>query len=654
MAAPFPPSPSLNLPGLPPNSSPSLFANANNFHLQNLNYYQVSSPSRSETGWKLLLEHTTPSALYDSRARFDPPKVDKHTRVEVMERLTTWIEDRESPTRLLCMTGAAGAGKSALQQTIAERYAESGALAASFFFSCSDPSRNNVSAIVPSIAYQLGLRHPYLRQWIGEAVDDDHLVFSKSLRTQMDALVVRPVEHFRAQMGPAKFSSLPYLITIDALDECLDDQHQADLLSVIHTSLLRDNMPFRIFLASRPELTIRTALESYPQGFVYHLRLSDDFDATDDIRKALWRRLREIGARSSDPLARSPLWPTHDDVESLVIASSGQFVYAATVIRYVSDRRGSPVKRLQMVLEGRHGEAPANERLFAELDLLYMSILSNAKEAWEVANPDSPYDFVVLLRIFECYRCSDFPLSSFLVTRRYHESNDFCHLLGLDSNTLDTLTLDLRSLVSVVDKNGSGETYDTLHLYHRSFVEFLDTPTRSKGLYRSTVLVTEFIVSCLMRQICHGLDPDAIEGAIQSLPSTTWWMIDMESRLETSEAYEISQSLYDAFLRFTRDQGWDKFFTTWVAGEWYTGQHSPIGHAIEGGLVRLLALVMEYAKLKDLDREWIFTIGTHHANLCQQIAPFVALEKREMSKRSDFEVLPFNVGDSEFDDDDNV
>jgi hypothetical protein len=75
-------------------------------------------------------------------------------------------------------------------------------------------------------------------------------------------------------------------------------------------------------------------------------------------------------------------------------------------------------------------------------------------------------------------------------------------------------------------------------------------------------------------------------------------MIDMESRLETSEAYEISQSLYDAFLRFTRDQGWDKFFTTWVAGEWYTGQHSPIGHAIEGGLVRLLALVMEYAKLK--------------------------------------------------------
>ena len=75
-------------------------------------------------------------------------------------------------------------------------------------------------------------------------------------------------------------------------------------------------------------------------------------------------------------------------------------------------------------------------------------------------------------------------------------------------------------------------------------------------------------------------------------------MIDMESSLSSGEAYEISESLYEAFLHFTRGQGWDRFFTTWVAGEWYTDGHSPIGHATEGGLVRLLALVVEYGKLK--------------------------------------------------------
>ena len=176
------------------------------------------------------MEHTATNALYDSSARFNPPKVDEDTRVVVMERLTNWIEDRDSPMRLLCMTGAAGAGKSAPQQTITERFASSKVLAASFLFASSDPTRNNITTIVPTIAYQLGLGHPHLRGWIGEAVDNDHLIFKKSLKTQMDTLIIGPVERLRSQVDSATFSSIPYLITIDGLDECSDALHQAELL----------------------------------------------------------------------------------------------------------------------------------------------------------------------------------------------------------------------------------------------------------------------------------------------------------------------------------------------------------------------------------------------------------------------------------------
>jgi hypothetical protein len=454
------------------------------------------------------LERTAPNALYDSDARFDPPTVDEETRVEVTERIMTWIEDRESPTRLLCVTGAAGAGKSAIQQTIAQHYARSKSLAASFFFSSSDLSRDNLSAFVPTVAYQLGQGHPRLKQWIGETVDNDHLIFRKSLKTQVDILIVGPVERLQSQVDPATFSSLPYLITIDAPDECLAEKHQAEkhqaeLLSVIYTSLLCNNrMPFRIFLATRPELSVRTGLEGPLKGIVYHLRLSDDFDATDDIRRTLRRRLREIGARSGDPLAHPDPWPTEDNIELLVEAASGQFVYSATVIRYIGERRDSPIKRLQTVLDRMNIGLPSTTAPFTELDLLYASILSNAKEAWEVANPDSPRHFVILLRIFETYRRSGHPLSEFSVSRHYEDSNALSVLLGLNGTTLDTITLDLRSLVSVV-KEGH------LHLYHRSFSEFLTTETRSKDLYRSGFLVGDFLICCLMCQICNGPDPGA-------------------------------------------------------------------------------------------------------------------------------------------------
>lgn len=356
------------------------------------------------------------------------------------------------------------------------------------------------------------VRGALIKRWIGEAVDNDHLIFRKSLKRQMDVLVVGPVERLRSRTDLATFSSLPYLITIDALDECLVERHQAELLSVIHASLLcNETMPFRIFLASRPELSVRSALDGHLEGTVYHIRLSDEFDASDDIRRTFWRRLREIGVQSGDPHAQPHLWPTKEDVEFLVRAANGQFVYAATVIRFVSEQRASPIERLNTALRYHWDDdlgTLSTTGPFVELDLLYSNILLSAKEAWEAANPDSPYDFLALFGLFERYRKSPWIYSPLIVTPPFAHSNDrFCLLLGLDSGTLDKTTLDLRSLVSV--------SKGTLRLYHQSFQEFLNTKARSKGLFRSAVGTAEFLICRLMRQICDSVDPGAFHAFVQ-------------------------------------------------------------------------------------------------------------------------------------------
>ncbi|RXW20116.1 hypothetical protein EST38_g5742 [Candolleomyces aberdarensis] len=388
----------------------------------------------SVDGWDLLLKHTAPNALHNSDARYDPPKCDEDTRVEVTSEIVGWINDRESPQRLLCMTGAAGAGKSAIQQTIAEICAGSNTLAAAFFFSAIDPTRNTVSSVVPTIAFQLGSSNPTLRQLIGATIAQDPLIFQKALPVQMDALIARPMKSLQDRTG------MPYAILIDGLDECKQEKRQAALLSAIRQYLLSNDLPFRLFIASRPEWAIHTALQ--PDGdlhaMAYHIQLSDEYDATNDIRRYLWRNLARIGRRSGNPE-----WFTREDVETLVNAASGMFIYAATVVKYLSDPRGSPVERLKVVLTW----TPRTDQYaqpFAALDVLYANILSTAKETYEAIDTHRGRNFLLLFRTYLLSEDRSLveSLASFAI--------DFLTaMLNLESKAEEILLSDLRSLVAL-------------------------------------------------------------------------------------------------------------------------------------------------------------------------------------------------------------
>ncbi|RXW16606.1 hypothetical protein EST38_g9256 [Candolleomyces aberdarensis] len=414
-------------------ASSSLFPNASNFVVKRLHVdaSQHGSNSNDPSGWERLLQNTAPNALHDSDYRFDPPKCDEDTRVEVTGELMGWIQDRDSPQRLLCMTGAAGSGKSALQQTVAEECSGLDILASTFFFSSTDPTRNTVSAVIPTIAYQLGFNNPTLREAISAAVNKDPLIFKKSLKTQMNRLIITPFEDLSKAILKPELTALPYAILIDGLDECTDEQRQAELLATIDDCLIQnDPLPFRVFITSRPEWAIRSALEvaGHLYDKAYHIQLSDQYDASGDIRRVLWRRLRDIGRRSGDTRAQSPSWPSKEEIETLVVNASGQFIYAATVIKFVSERRSSPVDRLRSVVTWTPED---RAQPFAALDLLYTNILSAAKEAYEAAHPER--DFLLLLRAYQLMQYSDWisPLFSLF-------ASDVAELFDLEDNAHST------------------------------------------------------------------------------------------------------------------------------------------------------------------------------------------------------------------------
>ncbi|RXW16678.1 hypothetical protein EST38_g9174 [Candolleomyces aberdarensis] len=448
-------------------------------------------------GWKLLLESTSPNALHDSAARYDPPKCDEDTRVEVTGEIMDWIKDRGGPQRLLCMTGAAGSGKSALQQTTAEICHRSGILACTYFFSAPDPTRNTVEQVIPTIAYQLGRTNDNLRRWIKAAVESDPLIFSKSLRTQMSTLIVAPSQQCQG-MG-MNLTALPYAILIDGLDECTGEDRQAELLAAVKECLLIAGLPFRIFIASRPEWAIRTSLE--PGGHLckvaYHIQLSDQYDASADMHRYLQRRFEDIGLRIGDSQ-----WFSQNNIGTLVEAASGQFIYVATVYKYVSERRASPAERLKVLLTWTpHAGQIACP--FETLDVLYTNILLAAKNAYEAVDTHHGRDFLLL------FRAQHINISGIRAHgRMLEQSATFLssRWLGLEARAEESLVSDLHSLVAL-ERNG---VYLSLRLYHKSFSDFLEGESRSKDLFVPEARVYAHIAKCFMQHIIdYPLDFDS-------------------------------------------------------------------------------------------------------------------------------------------------
>ncbi|TFK16717.1 hypothetical protein FA15DRAFT_761338 [Coprinopsis marcescibilis] len=370
------------------------------------NSYNIHTTNNGNYGLQLLRTNMAPSALHNSRERFDPPKCDEDTRVGLLDEVSDWVKNRNADapnTYILAMTGPAGSGKSALMQTLTERSAAVGILLASFFFSATDSRRNNKERFVATIAYQIAQSITAAREPITRAVELDPSIFDRTMETQIETLIVEPLKEVMTHSN-GNWEKLPYSIFIDGIDECQGEEHQSHLLRVFEGLVLKSQLPLKLCFSSRPEFAVRSAISEdghlTQTKLLYLIELSEH-DARADIHRTLQRRLREIGKHSEDPRATSDTWPSQEDLDTLVENSSGQYIYAATVIKFLSDRRRSPVKRMEAILAWTPG-MQQREKPFAVLDNLYTNIFMSALKAYR--GEDAPDEDLTIIRSLHMIR----------------------------------------------------------------------------------------------------------------------------------------------------------------------------------------------------------------------------------------------------------
>jgi len=358
---------------------------------------------------------------------------------------------------ILWFYGPAGAGKTAIAHNIAERCDLENLLLATFFFSRSDPTRNNSKSFITTIAYQIAINIPGTRDKIVAAIERDPLIFNRSMEAQVVALVVDPL-HDPLELGYFNAPTSRRLIIIDGLDECDNPAAQCSILEVISRLFHHYRLPFLVFIASRPErhLTHSFNTGSLPE-FHTTLALDDTYKPDDDIRLFLADNFRQI--RDTHPTRHylEHSWPSIDVLDALVKKSSGQFIYASTVVKYVSSIRHQPADRLNVIL-GIRPPRHAREMPFGELDALYTHVFTCVEDR----------EAVLLILGFQLLSLYQYPLMN---------AGDIEVFFLLNPGDIMTLLGDLRSVISI------SHVDSPIHILHASLGDFLLDPARSKGFY---------------------------------------------------------------------------------------------------------------------------------------------------------------------------
>lgn len=288
------------------------------------------------------------------------------------------VENTPQEAWITWLKGAAGAGKSAIcWQSFAEMCIQRGVKVASFFFFRTDSTRNIIDPVVATLAYQIIQLYPETKEIIVQSIEANPLIFDQAFATQMDVLIAAPIRRL-CITDP----SLMLLLIIDGIDESLDDSSQRDLILTFSKLLRCKDLPVIVLFGSRCESQIQMAFNAREMsGILKQLPLDSNYQTEEDIRRFFVERFADIKLTHPQNKYLSPEWPARKHLQKIVEKSSGQFVYAAVVIKFISIPHLNPSTQLDIV----RGLRPAGRATpFAELDALYRHIFSQVDDITSV------------------------------------------------------------------------------------------------------------------------------------------------------------------------------------------------------------------------------------------------------------------------------
>ena len=420
------------------------------------------------------------------------------TRKDVLWQVECWLTD-ERDQRVFWLNGLAGTGKSTIAQTFAETSFADGNLGASFFCSRDFEDRRDIQNIFPTLAFQLAYRYSEFRKELLPVLRANPEIGRESLCSQLEKVII----------GPFKATCIPTLVIIDALDECKDQEPASVILSVL--SRYVEQIPHvKFFITGRPEPRIRTGFRLEllrPITEVLKLHNVERSSVDADIKLFFETRLTEV-AKTRSGCDFTEGWPSSYDIDVLCKKSAGLFIYASTVVKFVTSPYGLPTERLTLIIS--LPESTAHEGK-SGIDLLYTQVL---EQAFHDADPDAQELYLRFKLVVGAVLLVFNPLSREALSELLKECDTPSHIfIALRS---------LHSLLLVPDSE-----VDPIRTFHKSFPDFLTDAGRCKDkrfFVNPPVHHMDLLFSCLdlmkrgLRKNICDLDGCPLLSDIEDLP----------------------------------------------------------------------------------------------------------------------------------------
>jgi hypothetical protein len=297
-----------------------------------------------------------------------------HTRDGLLEDIWTWITapSATGTAEIYWLTGVAGAGKTAIAHSVAQHCSERGLLVSSFFFDRKTSGLNDPQALFSTIAYDLCKANSEFAKQVALAIELDRSLASCKISRQFKELVLRP--------SHSNLVGRIFVIVVDALDEGCS----SDLLDILSNGIPQLPPTIRIFLTSRPEGNIISALshKAHIKSVVLH---TDEQANKHDLSLYIQYRFKLIAIQKQ----LGDDWPGQRLLADFTRRAGGLFLWVATFCDYLSVLL-NPTRQLETLASGQSVSGISVEE---RIDRTYIMILSNCN--WQDVDFVQGYSLVM-------------------------------------------------------------------------------------------------------------------------------------------------------------------------------------------------------------------------------------------------------------------
>ncbi|OCH91393.1 WD40 repeat-like protein [Obba rivulosa] len=312
-------------------------------------------------------------AHYQSYHNRDKEGVHPGTRQDLLREISEWVRGAKDVHPVYILSGAAGTGKSTIALEMAKRLDKEKLLGASFFFNRGEESLSCTRLVFTTIAHQLAITQPRLRQHIirgaRKHVESGHL---SQMEFQAADLLEQPLKDVPGDHPPVVF-------ILDAVDECTD--RPPILISKMLNLLLQiaSSVPFplRILVTTRPEKHIQEVFLSPKFHDAVNIKRLHDIPpsiVTVDITRYLQDRIRDM-------LPETFVKAHRDAASCIAERANGLFIYAKTAVDFLSAHPRDADESLKILLSNEPTEEEAE--FYEQLDKLYLAILRQSFQTFK-------------------------------------------------------------------------------------------------------------------------------------------------------------------------------------------------------------------------------------------------------------------------------